>query len=492
MSNYDANSKLFTSDDAQHLLDEVNASTAVNNELVQMTSPANNQYYNMLYNNLVGDYAEDAQPPRELKSEDFLKKAPEPPAAPSADTEPPAVPSLLTRSPFVEKLWLMMNDEKNSRDIRWSEDGKSFKIVNRELFMKNTLPYFFKLSNFSSFVRQLNMYGFHKVQDVQGTVSATDEVWQFENQYFQRGKKELLDRISRNRSRKGAKDKAADELDVNLVVKELNRIKTNQGMIADDLRRVRKDNNLLWQEIFLSREKYNKQNETLSTILRFIASVFQSSGNPRELGFDGSSNNALMTALFEATKKHAGNGNADFSSLAKQDFGSKPNNTGKPRLMLMPGTSSEDSMPTEQELIDQLAAHDSKFDGDVVKQEPQVSEYFTPLGESSSSPALTTPALSTPDFDGDLGSLEGLINENQQLVNNIADIFSKYMPSYSEPAAGPAGGDFDVDQFLSEKHSVPSTPTPAKAPAEEEDKEQKKRIFEVDGNESPSSKKVKV
>ena len=50
--------------------------------------------------------------------------------------------------------------------IAWGEDGNSFIIKNQSEFTKTMLPYYYKHSNMASFVRQLNMYGFHKVMSV--------------------------------------------------------------------------------------------------------------------------------------------------------------------------------------------------------------------------------------------------------------------------------------------------------------------------------------
>lgn len=65
----------------------------------------------------------------------------------------------------------MVSDASTDALIYWSDNGNSFfgmpkhmrKLIlvpNSEAFGKQILPKFFKHSNFSSFVRQLNMYGF--------------------------------------------------------------------------------------------------------------------------------------------------------------------------------------------------------------------------------------------------------------------------------------------------------------------------------------------
>lgn len=188
-----------------------------------------------------------------------------------------------TRPAFVLKLWNMVNDKANEKYIKWMPDGQSFQVINREQFEKVVLPKYFKHSNFSSFVRQLNMYGWHKVQDVtSGAMQSSDEMWQFKSLNFIRGREDLLDNIVRNKGSKGSDD---EEDDFSKLFDELEMIKANQRSIADDLGRIRKDNDLLWRECYESRERHKAHSEAFEKILRFLASLYTS--NPTKFVNNG-------------------------------------------------------------------------------------------------------------------------------------------------------------------------------------------------------------
>ena len=71
-------------------------------------------------------------------------------------------------APFIAKLYSLVNSKEYSKYVGWTEsnDGKSFTIKDTVLFSSEVLPKHFKHANLSSFVRQLNIYGFHKVRCV--------------------------------------------------------------------------------------------------------------------------------------------------------------------------------------------------------------------------------------------------------------------------------------------------------------------------------------
>ena len=90
---------------------------------------------------------------------------------------------------FLIKAYEIVQDEKSNSIISWTEKGDSFQVKDPSLFTNKILPYHFKHQNFSSFIRQLNMYGFNK--------SRCDAPNEFMHKYFQRDMKELLIYIKR-------------------------------------------------------------------------------------------------------------------------------------------------------------------------------------------------------------------------------------------------------------------------------------------------------
>ncbi|KNZ78815.1 Heat shock factor protein [Termitomyces sp. J132] len=93
----------------------------------------------------------------------------------------------------------MISDAKSAHYIAWTELGTSFVVSNVGEFSRSILGSHFKHNNFSSFVRQLNMYGFHKINRTpRAQRTSTDaQTWEFSHHKFLRGRPDLLDEIKR-------------------------------------------------------------------------------------------------------------------------------------------------------------------------------------------------------------------------------------------------------------------------------------------------------
>ncbi|SPO37887.1 uncharacterized protein PSFLO_03364 [Pseudozyma flocculosa] len=103
---------------------------------------------------------------------------------------------------FVSKLYSMLEDPSIEDMISWGPSGTVFSVANPAEFSRLVLPNWFKHSNWQSFVRQLNMYGFHKVNhSYQGNPTDEIQVWEFRHPSFRRGEIGLLNDIKRKSSR---------------------------------------------------------------------------------------------------------------------------------------------------------------------------------------------------------------------------------------------------------------------------------------------------
>ena len=65
---------------------------------------------------------------------------------------------------FLLKLYEILSKEEYSEIIHWSQNGSYIIIANAHLLEQKILPIYFNHQNYSSFVRQLNMYNFHKIR----------------------------------------------------------------------------------------------------------------------------------------------------------------------------------------------------------------------------------------------------------------------------------------------------------------------------------------
>ncbi|XP_066570732.1 heat shock factor protein [Amia ocellicauda] len=177
---------------------------------------------------------------------------------------------------FLSKLWTLVEDPSTNDLICWSRNGSCFQVSNERLFAKEVLPLYFKHNNMASFIRQLNMYGFHKVVHVEvGLPREAEESVEFQHRHFLQGQPQLLELIKRKVSLSRGDEGRLKQQEFSQVLLDIRQAQCRQDVADSQLLALKRENESLWNEVDSLKQKHQQQHKIIRKIIHFIARMVQ-------------------------------------------------------------------------------------------------------------------------------------------------------------------------------------------------------------------------
>ncbi|KAG6503947.1 heat stress transcription factor A-2b-like isoform X1 [Zingiber officinale] len=177
--------------------------------------------------------------------------------------------------PFLTKTYEIVDDASTDQIVSWGPANNSFVVWNPQAFAMTLLPKYFKHNNFSSFVRQLNTYGFRKVDP---------DRWEFANEGFLRGQKHLLKTIKRRKpaSHLPSQQPLGSFLEVGEfgLEGEIDRLKRDKQLLLTELVKLRQEQQNTRSRLRAMEEKLHQTEQKQQQMMEFLARLIR---NPRFL-----------------------------------------------------------------------------------------------------------------------------------------------------------------------------------------------------------------
>jgi len=174
---------------------------------------------------------------------------------------------------FIGKLSIMLQDPSAAPFVSWSPSGESIVVIDPSTFANQVLPRYFKHSNFASFVRQLNLYGFHKT-------SQESDVCEFSHPMFRQGNEHVFADIRRKvpSGSGGEKDQHRTKSEVDKLMQEVHILKNKQQSFEEALQQKEAEKQLIYTEMLQSKQRQEVLEQRMSKMVNVLVRACHSIG----------------------------------------------------------------------------------------------------------------------------------------------------------------------------------------------------------------------
>lgn len=186
----------------------------------------------------------------------------------SGGSQTPAMPTPISNvnapPPFLVKTYEMVDNPAIDKIVSWSDTNNSFIVWDPPEFGRDVLPKYFKHNNFSSFVRQLNTYGFRKVDP---------DRWEFANEGFLRGQRHLLRTIVRRKPTHSQSQQPQQPHGQSSSVGAC--VEVGTFGLEEEVERLKRDKNVLMQELVRLRQQQQTTDNQLQAMVKRLHGMEQ-------------------------------------------------------------------------------------------------------------------------------------------------------------------------------------------------------------------------
>uniref|UniRef100_A0A0D9YT22 HSF-type DNA-binding domain-containing protein n=1 Tax=Oryza glumipatula TaxID=40148 RepID=A0A0D9YT22_9ORYZ len=209
--------------------------------------------------------------------------------------------------PFLSKTYDLVCEPELDGVISWGHAGNSFVVWDPSAFARDVLPHHFKHNNFSSFVRQLNTYGFRKVHA---------DRWEFAHEDFLRHSKHLLKKIVRRRSsptqQSGLQPGSSGESGLD---PELNTLRREKNALLQEVTRLKQEHLQTIEQMSTLNQRLESAEDRQKQMVSFLAKLLQNPTFLRQLKVHRQQKEIDSTRVKRKFLKHVPHGNIESENI---------------------------------------------------------------------------------------------------------------------------------------------------------------------------------